>query len=63
MMQSPRSPGEKVPIFSGPHRKKKKQKKELVFFVENHPYEIGIALGGMIGANTPLGTLPLSCGL
>ena len=57
MMQSPRSAGEKVPMFSGPRRKKKKEKREVAFSVENHPYEIGIALGGMIRMNTPLRTL------
>ena len=57
MMQSPRSAGEKVPMFSGPRRKRKKEKGKVAFSVENHPYEIGIALGGMIRGNTPLRTL------
>jgi hypothetical protein len=57
MMQSPRGVGEKVPMFSGTRRKKKKGSKEVASAVETHPYEIGIVLGGMIRVNMPLRTL------
>ena len=57
MMQSPRGAGERVPMFSGPRRKKKKERKQVAFSVETHPYEIGITLGGMIRMNTPLAAL------
>jgi hypothetical protein len=57
MMQSPRSAGEKVPMFSGSRRRKKKGSKEVASSVETHPYEIGTVLGGMIRVNAPLRTL------
>jgi hypothetical protein len=59
MMQSPRGAGEKIPMSSGPRRRKRNKKAgaSVASSVETHPYEIGMVLGEMIRVNAPLRAL------
>lgn len=56
MMEEPRADGERIPMVSGVKKKKGRQQKvksDASVVVETHPYETGLALGGMIRAKLP----------